>query len=85
MKLATTPRTPSRKSKTPKVDQYSDSPKSSKAEKILGQKAGSVKRTRIKTQPYQSPLPELEIISKMTSSSTPRNKNHDEKLIIFYK
>ncbi|KRT80927.1 hypothetical protein AMK59_6191, partial [Oryctes borbonicus] len=85
MKLATTPRTPSRKTKTPKIDHFSDSPKSSKADKMLGQKAGSVKRTRIKTQPYQSPLPELEIISKMTSSSTPRNKNNDEKLIIFYK
>ncbi|KAI4458324.1 hypothetical protein MML48_7g00009698 [Holotrichia oblita] len=85
MKLATTPRTPSRKIKTPKVDQFSDSPKSSKADKSLGQKAGSVKRTRIKTQPYQSPLPELEIISKMTSTSTPRSKNNDEKLIIFYK
>ncbi|GJQ88213.1 hypothetical protein Trydic_g13205 [Trypoxylus dichotomus] len=84
MKLATTPRTPSRKTKTPRVDQFSDSPKSSKADKI-GQKSGSVKRTRIKTQPYQSPLPELEIISKMTSSSTPRSKNNDEKLIIFYK
>ncbi|XP_044762189.1 uncharacterized protein LOC123319340 [Coccinella septempunctata] len=41
------------------------------------------KRARIRTQPYQSPLPELEIISKITASH--RNKTNDEKLIVFFK
>ncbi|GLV31449.1 hypothetical protein CBL_07211 [Carabus blaptoides fortunei] len=44
------------------------------------------KRTRTRTQPYQSPLPELALISKLSSagSSSP-SKAHDEKLIVFYK
>jgi hypothetical protein len=84
----TTPKTPTRKSKTPKSD--GESPKSSKTEMKTPatQKSPNIgaksKRTRIKTQPYQSPLPEIEIITKI-SSSTPRSKASDDKLIVFYK
>ncbi|XP_063908945.1 uncharacterized protein LOC135126750 isoform X3 [Zophobas morio] len=84
----TTPKTPTRKSKTPKPD--GDSPKSSKVDVKTPstQKSPTVgtksKRTRIKTQPYQSPLPEIEIITKI-SSSTPRSRTNDDKLIVFYK
>ncbi|XP_057669774.1 mucin-2-like [Diorhabda carinulata] len=46
--------------------------------------SGQTKRQRIMTQHYQSPLPEIEIITKI-SSSTPRTKNNDDKLIYFYK
>ncbi|CAH1977233.1 unnamed protein product [Acanthoscelides obtectus] len=45
---------------------------------------GKTKRQRIRTQHYQSPLPEIEIVTKMTST-TPRSKGSDEKLIYFYK
>ncbi|XP_044258777.1 proteoglycan 4-like isoform X3 [Tribolium madens] len=82
-KSKTTPKT-ARKSRTPKPE--GDSPKTAKAEKTQ-QKSPTVaksKRTRTKTQPYQSPLPEIEIITKITSS-TPRNKANDDKLIVFYK
>ncbi|RZB39762.1 proteoglycan 4 [Asbolus verrucosus] len=77
----TTPRTPTRKSKTPKPE--GDSPKTSKIDTKTPstQKSPSLvaksKRTRIKTQPYQSPLPEIEIITKI-SSSTPRTKTNDD-------
>ncbi|KAJ8934328.1 hypothetical protein NQ314_013368 [Rhamnusium bicolor] len=85
LKLATTPRTPTRKSKTPKPE---ESPKTPKPElKPPVQKSpttGKAKRQRIRTQPYQSPLPEIEIITKI-SSSIPRSKHNDEKLIYFYK
>ncbi|CAG9765293.1 unnamed protein product [Ceutorhynchus assimilis] len=40
------------------------------------------KRQRMRTQHYQSPLPEIELVSKM---STTILKNNDEKLIVFYK
>lgn len=46
--------------------------------------SGHTKRQRIMTQHYQSPLPEIEIITKISSSS-PRTKNNDDKLIYFYK
>lgn len=81
-------RTPTRKSKTPKSE--SASPKTPKADTktpaILKSPSltGKSKRTRIRTQPYQSPLPEIEIITKI-SSSTPRSKANDDKLIVFYK
>lgn len=42
----------------------------------------TAKRQRIRTQHYQSPLPEVEFVSKISSSSM---KNVDEKLIVFYK
>ncbi|XP_008201684.1 proteoglycan 4 isoform X2 [Tribolium castaneum] len=79
-KPKTTPKT-ARKSRTPKPE--GDSPKTSKAQQKSPTVAKS-KRTRTKTQPYQSPLPEIEIITKITSS-TPRNKTNDDKLIVFYK
>ncbi|KAL1491772.1 hypothetical protein ABEB36_012321 [Hypothenemus hampei] len=41
-----------------------------------------IKRPRIRTQHYQSPLPEMEFASKISSSSL---KNNDEKLMVFYK
>ncbi|XP_017777205.1 PREDICTED: nucleolar and coiled-body phosphoprotein 1-like [Nicrophorus vespilloides] len=91
MKLATTPRTPARKTKLAKQQQQQEeSPKSSKTSTSTSSASnkspgGKAKRIRTRTQPYQSPLPELEIISKMTNNSTPKSKNIDEKLIIFYK
>ncbi|KAG8273332.1 nucleolar and coiled-body phosphoprotein 1-like [Homalodisca vitripennis] len=44
------------------------------------------KRVRLPTQPYQSPLPELNMIAKISKStkSTP-TKAADDKLIVFYK
>ncbi|VEN45154.1 unnamed protein product [Callosobruchus maculatus] len=45
---------------------------------------GKTKRQRIRTQHYQSPLPEIEIVTKMTSA-TPRSRGTDDRLIYFYK
>ncbi|KAF5270413.1 hypothetical protein FQR65_LT05601 [Abscondita terminalis] len=88
VKVATTPRSPPKK---PKIitKEASETPKSTKSDpKPPVQKSpnsgGKSKRTRIKTQPYQSPLPEVEMISKI-SATTPRSKNIEDKLIIFYK
>lgn len=67
---------PSKTTKTPKqtpkakVDTTLDSDRKSKRQRTL-------------TQPYQSPLPELALISKLSSTPTP--KPADEKLIVFYK
>lgn len=66
-------------SRTPRKLKKQEEPKTPKAE--LGLK---VKRQRTKTQHYQSPLPEIEIVAKM-SSSTPRSRHMDDKLIYFYK
>ncbi|KAJ8921698.1 hypothetical protein NQ315_010608 [Exocentrus adspersus] len=86
LKLATTPKTPTRKSKTPKPE---ESPKATKSEtKTPIQRSpstGKAKRQRRKTQPYQIPLPEIEIITKISSSTPRRSKNNDDKLIYFYK
>lgn len=64
-----------------------DSVKASKPEpKTPGPKSpssGKTKRQRIRTQPYQSPLPEIEMFTKI--SSTPKGKGVDDKLIYFYK
>jgi hypothetical protein len=44
------------------------------------------KRVRLPTQPYQSPIPELNIIAKINKSSkTTPTKAADDKLIVFYK
>ncbi|XP_046410160.1 uncharacterized protein LOC124174758 [Neodiprion fabricii] len=45
---------------------------------------GKPKRNRIRTQPYQSPLPELALIVK-TLNKSPSSKAADDKLIVFYK
>lgn len=86
LKLATTPRNVSKKSKF--IKQETETLKVAKAETKALQKSqssgGKSKRTRTKTQPYQSPLPEVEMISKI-SATTPRSKNNEDKLIIFYK
>lgn len=89
LKLATTPRTPARK---PKPKAEVESPKAKAEVKSVAtpqQKSptgGKSKRARIQTQPYQSPLPEIEIISKISAASTPnKNRSNDDKLIIFYK
>lgn len=87
VKVATTPRSQPKKSKITK--DTSETPKATKTEtKPAVQKSpssgGKAKRTRIKTQPYQSPLPEVEMVSKI-SVTTPRSKNIEDKLIIFYK
>lgn len=42
------------------------------------------KRNRVRTQPYQSPLPELALIVK-TLNKSPSSKAADDKLIVFYK
>lgn len=45
-----------------------------------------VKRNRLRTIPYQSPIPEIELISKLTAiEANNSTKNSEEKLIIFYK
>lgn len=44
--------------------------------------SASAKRHRIRTQHYQSPLPEVELVSKISTST---QRNTDEKLIVFYK
>lgn len=88
LKLATTPRTLARKPK-PKAEVDSAKAKADVKSVATPQQksptSGKSKRARIQTQPYQSPLPEIEIISKISAASTPRNKNNDDKLIIFYK
>lgn len=74
-----------RKSKAPKL---SESPKTPKEPKTLVQKSPSfskTKRQRIRTQPYQSPLPEVELISKISSQPTRIPRSNDERLIVFYK
>lgn len=44
------------------------------------------KRVRLPTQPYQSPIPELNIIAKISKSTKPTTtKAADDKLIVFYK
>ncbi|XP_066138380.1 nucleolar protein dao-5-like isoform X2 [Euwallacea fornicatus] len=44
--------------------------------------SAAAKRQRVRTQHYQSPLPEVELVSKI-STSTP--KSGDDRLIVFYK
>lgn len=45
-----------------------------------------IKRNRLRTIPYQSPIPEIELISKLTASEANNSsKNTEDKLIIFYK
>lgn len=45
-----------------------------------------VKRNRLRTIPYQSPIPEIELISKLTANEANNStKNSEDKLIIFYK
>uniref|UniRef100_A0A6P7G9F1 Neurofilament heavy polypeptide-like isoform X2 n=1 Tax=Diabrotica virgifera virgifera TaxID=50390 RepID=A0A6P7G9F1_DIAVI len=75
----TPPKTPARKTKAvkPEAKTETKTPQKSPA-------TGKTKRQRMMTQHYQSPLPEIEIITKI-SSSTPRSKNNDDKLIYFYK
>lgn len=55
---------------------------------IVMQKSPSLsrksKRNRTTAQPFQYPLPEIEIISKIASTSH-RHRPDDDKLIIFYK
>lgn len=45
------------------------------------------KRVRTKVQPYQSPTPELALVTKLSTqiASSSNNKNGDDKLTIFYK
>lgn len=45
-----------------------------------------VKRNRLKTQKFESPIPEIELISKLTANEANNSsKNSEDKLIIFYK
>ncbi|KAF5288673.1 hypothetical protein FQA39_LY15315 [Lamprigera yunnana] len=87
LKVAPTPRNQAKKPKA--IKDIADTPKIAKTEiKSSVQKLPNAgiksKRMRTKTQPYQSPLPEVEMISKITAT-TPRSKNNEDKLIIFYK
>ncbi|XP_030762285.1 nucleolar protein dao-5-like isoform X1 [Sitophilus oryzae] len=62
-----------------------DAAKAAKEPKTPVQKSPGIskaKRQRIRTQHYQSPLPEVELVSKI-SASTP--KSNDERLIVFYR
>lgn len=43
------------------------------------------KRTRLPTQPYQSPIPELQLIAKLETPAKTTPKNPSEKIIAFYK
>lgn len=49
--------------------------------------SGKAKRSRVKVQPYQSPTPEIALVTKLsTQTANPTNKNGtDDKLTIFYK
>ncbi|KAL1139182.1 hypothetical protein AAG570_009241 [Ranatra chinensis] len=43
------------------------------------------KRVRLPTQPYQSPIPELNLIAKISKIDKTPTKQLDEKLIVFYR
>lgn len=43
------------------------------------------KRTRLPTQPYQSPIPELQFIAKLQTPAKTTPKPSTEKIIAFYK
>lgn len=100
LKLATTPRNISNRkreqskqhiSKTDSAAKSKSSPNSKPLDKTPTKTPRSAseerksKRNRIRTQPYQSPLPELALISKLSNRSSSPAKNQDEKLIVFYK
>lgn len=100
LKLATTPRNISNRkreqskqhvSKTDSAAKSKSSPNSKPPDKTPTKTPRSAseerksKRNRIRTQPYQSPLPELALISKLSNRSSSPAKNQDEKLIVFYK
>uniref|UniRef100_A0A1B0CUV5 Uncharacterized protein n=1 Tax=Lutzomyia longipalpis TaxID=7200 RepID=A0A1B0CUV5_LUTLO len=46
-----------------------------------------IKRSRTRTVPYQSPLPEFDLLSKLSyaESGSSGSKNSDDKLVLFYK
>lgn len=80
---------------SPKTDSQTETPRRNHKRKSrelkdlnsspLGSDAhGKPKRNRIRTQPYQSPLPELALIVK-TMNKSPSSKAADDKLIVFYK
>lgn len=79
----TTQRT-AKKQKTPKTENVKPAKAEPKTPIQKSPGTGKIKRQRTRTQHYQSPLPEIEIVTKMTSS-TPRSKSNDDKLILFYK
>ncbi|KAF7284277.1 hypothetical protein GWI33_022268 [Rhynchophorus ferrugineus] len=76
-----TPKT-ARSKTSNKSDELTKTAKEPKTSVQKSPSTGKAKRQRIRTQPYQSPLPEMELISKI-SSSTPRT--NDDKLIVFYR
>ncbi|KAL3280127.1 hypothetical protein HHI36_017632 [Cryptolaemus montrouzieri] len=90
-KVATTPKSraiPRKPTKPAKNEEESPKTPKSESKPSPPQKSPSTsksKRARIRTQPYQSPLPELEIISKISASSSQRNKTNDDKLTVFFK
>lgn len=78
-----TPKTPAKKEKPVAKPKPSGSATAKAETPIDDNKA---KRNRLKTIPYQSPLPEIELISKLSASeanTTP--KSADERLILFYR
>lgn len=67
-------------------------PSTSSAQSTSSSASGSgtspkTKRSRVKVQPYQSPTPELALVTKLsTQAAKTNNKNgNDDKLTIFYK
>lgn len=96
-KVVEAPKTPAN-AKKPQTSVPATTPKSnptpstSSAQSNSSSASGSgtspkTKRSRVKVQPYQSPTPELALVTKLstqTAKSSTRNGN-DDKLIIFYK
>lgn len=85
MKLATVSRTHIKRKRDLKmsVNSTQDSLEGSDTE-VSEESPQKSKRARVKTQPYQSPLPEFALITKL-SASMAKSKTSDDKLIIFYK
>lgn len=100
-KVAQAPAKPVEAAKTPTSVKKAPVVKASPAPATSGQSnassttggSGSVttpktKRSRVKVQPYQSPTPELALVTKLSTqiaNSSNKNGNDDNKLTIFYK
>lgn len=83
MKLATVSRTHIKRKRDVKTNNKKSLLDESDTE-VDGETPQKSKRARVQTQPYQSPLPEFALITKL-SASMAKTKASDDKLIIFYK
>lgn len=73
-------------SATPKPEKKSSAAASTPKPATPSSVDQKVKRNRLRTIPYQSPIPEIELISKLTAiEANNSSKNTEDKLIIFYK